>query len=433
MENEPQNIEEPKPQPVIEPVAQSTQHSMRNVVLGVSLVLIIAAIAALWYWFKVYQKPVVTTNTPAPIVKEEEIETPKKSIFFYTAVTSGTATITLFNYDGATTAPKKVADSDSKIQGYMFGASNSKIYYDDGKGLNEYDIATKQTKSLVDSREKFIFVRTSLSPDKSKILYNEICYSDCTANNPNPVGVVKIYDIKTSTITVALEDSNAVGTFKTIGERWINNNLILLSSFCECDGLPPQKQAEVYNIATGTKTTIALETSPVVKGVDISPNGKLIAYLVTVIATPDQQNTKYTSLIKVKDIESGDSETIITSSTQYTDRVFWKDNKTLVYSNHITDSVTAGPGGYYADGGTHNISSVSIKDPSTAKVITSNKSQYGDDEIGYIDEDILIISENNSINDKGVYKENFSHYVYNFETATKELIAKDTLRWTFLK
>ena len=454
MENEPQNSESQNQQPAVEPNAKPAegqlsaevpQHSMRNVFLGVSLVLILVATAGLWYWFAVYQKqtPVVQVQK-TPIVKEDAKDLGKQ-IYFSTALTptgqgseNYSTTITLFRYDGTTAKPKQITENNLKLSGTIFGATTSALYFDSasnsGSTIAEYNLSTKQTKILATSKSgRFNIARPSLSPDKSKLLYSEVCVTECGNNIDGSYSIVKVYNFKDGSINTLLEQRTPETIFTSVGEKWVTNDLVLLSGYCECDGIPPLKEMSLINVNTGVRTTVALESDLLVRTISISPDGKSIAYLALKLKNENESETTYTNYIKLKNILTGEVKTLNTSSNDFADQIYWRGNDALVFSSHQTTTVAAGPGGYYANGGTHSINAMSINSPADIQTILSDESQYGNSQVVYIDQDIVVLSENLSTSGNGTYLEKYTHYVYNFKTKTKEVIAKDTIRWNFLK
>jgi hypothetical protein len=418
---------------------------MRNVFLGVSLVLILVATAGLWYWFAVYQKqsPVVTEEK-TPIVKEDSKDLGKQ-IYFSTALTptglgseNYSTTITLFRYDGTTAKPKQITENNLKFEGTIFGATTTALYFDSylnsGSTISEYNLSTKKTKILATSKSgKYNIVRPILSPDKTKLLYSEFCVTECGNDTDGSYSMVKVYNFKDGSIKTLLEQAGEQRVTSSIGEKWVNNDLIMLSGYCECDGLPPLKETVLINAVTGVKTSVTLEPTLYVKSVGVSPDGKLIAFVATNINDKDEENITFTSYIKIKNIETGETKTLNTSSKDFADQIFWRDNEGLVYSSHQTTKLSPGPGGYYADGGTHSINAMNINSPANIQTIISDESQYGNSQVVYMDQDIVVLSENLSTSGNGTYLEKYTHYVYNFKSKTKEVIAKDTVRWNFLK
>jgi hypothetical protein len=231
--------------------------------------------------------------------------------------------------------------------------------------------------------------------------------------------MVKVYNFKDGSIKTLLEQAGEQRVTSSIGEKWVNNDLIMLSGYCECDGLPPLKETVLINAVTGVKTSVTLEPSLYVKSVGVSPDGKLIAFVATNINDKDEENITFTSYIKIKNIETGETKTLNTSSKDFADQIFWRDNEGLVYSSHQTTKLSPGPGGYYADGGTHSINAMNINSPANIQTIISDESQYGNSQVVYMDQDIVVLSENLSTSGNGTYLEKYTHYVYNFKTKTK--------------
>ena len=454
-------MDETKPEdsqaPVPEPTPEPTQAPMRGQIssqmpkrtkarlvaqTAVIVILILGIAGAVWYWFNVYQKPVATTNTPAPIVEEKE-EIPQGNIFFLTHqaptkedVEQGNSSVTLFSYDGTTSAPKRISANNEKIKGEVFGTTATKLYYDNYEGFYEYDIATKQSKELVKAQPKFNFASLDLSPDKTKIVYSEICISECVDKSPNSVTNIKVYNIADRSVKTLSETSGTTETIMLVSDRWINNSLIVLTEHSEGGRLPSLKEVTLINTTSGLKTTVALDPKLYIRNVDVSPDGKSVAFTAVNIIEKGDDTYEYTAYLNIKNIESGKTETILTSNTEYTDRIFWKDNESLITTSTIEDTLSAGPGGYYAANGTYNFNLIPVNDPSKAKVLTPgpNSPKYGNTDISYFDENIVVISENHSNSEPdGVYKPNHAHYVYNFKDNTNKLITKDAVRWQFIK
>ena len=411
--------------------SQMPKHSHKSLIYGMLVGLLVVVIAGgAWYWFKVYKKP-----TPVVEVKTTETENQeplqKLSSFYYSAKAKDS--VALFMYNPNEETSKQIAFSIASPENIL-GATDKVAYVlssdsVDGFAIQEYDLSTKKFKVLIKPiSSKYHIPRFLLSPDYENIVYSEICYSECDSKYGAEYShtVTKIFNLAEGSSKILYENRAPQYTFYKVVDKWVGEDQILLGGYCECDGLPPKEEIELVNVKTGNRVVVKLASGQVVRSLSLSPDGQTIAYTSFKLDTEEADTTTYTSYIKVQNIKDNETRTLKTSKAEYYDSINWSGGDRLVFTANSSTKVSSGLGGYYPENSESDLNFILVSSPNNQKTIGSNS---GFIEVKFVNEDLIVVSENQSKNVNNKYVEKYNQFIYNFQTETKTPVGQSTSPW----
>lgn len=300
---------------------------------AIIVILILGIAGAVWYWFNVYQKP-------APVVEQVKVEEPEEEPITLTTKYFGYALgedsiYTAYDINPETGKLTQIFKTPDKYQNIAATTKDAIYYLKNGvNGIGnhseiiKYNIANKKETVITAADKKGTYmISAKMSPDGTRIAFSEICNVDgCTEGEGGKINTLKIIDLSDDSVKT-IYSKTTYGSTQPFGiSSWENSSYLKLFDYCECDGGINANQTKIINVNSGAITEINL-TEEFVSNTSISPDSKKIAY---VYFNGDTETQKFTSGLKVKDISTGEIETISESTKEAYERVNWVSDTQLV-------------------------------------------------------------------------------------------------------
>lgn len=335
---------------------------------AIIVILILGIAGALWYWFNVYQKP-------APVVEQVKVEEPKEEPITLTTKYIGysadnNGSLSSYDINPETGKLTEIFKTPGQYQ-QIAATTKDAVYYlkagENGLGnhseIVKYSLATKKEAIIAKTDLKSSYIVSGMvSPDQTRLAFAEVCQTKCSDNEGEKITTIKLLDLKDDSIKTIYSKKIYDNTLPFGVSNWENLNYVKLFDYCECDGPVNQNFVKILNVNTGNITEINL-TEDRVTAISLSPDATKIAYAYF---KGNYETKKFSSGFKVKNIQTGESETIAESTTEAYESAKWVSDTKLAVFRIKVSGIESGLGDFAYPTGQYAIALVNYgeTDPS---------------------------------------------------------------------
>ncbi len=330
-------------------------------IMALVLVIVVAIGSASWYFIinKSSSQPVAEVKTETQDTEEEESQELVKDAYLIAQLPldekTSLAGISLLTINFKERKVSELYTSKVKEQPNLIGVVNDKIFYAERvegyfRKIVSYDTETKKAETILEVKAPIHYEGINFSPDKDKLVFTEACGLECLDKSEGALldSMMKIYDLKTKTAR-ELRSFSMPKPFLTVSGPWLSSEYVTVDYVCGCDGTPDLSLYKVVDVENGNVVEVMLADNTNTS--QLNQAGTQIAYTTSDIsADKDEDSNVIKSTVELKDIASGSSKTLATSTNSQYEIISWLDEQSVLVKITHAEKFEGGLIGMYPIG-----------------------------------------------------------------------------------